>query len=367
MNRRKFLLQSGWLTAGTCLLPGFLHSCKKSEWDKDNTFQGDVIIIGAGIAGLYAAEILLKQGVRVQILEASDYWGGRMKTLPNAAPLFQQSDRRTIHGQFSVLCDLLRNQSIALTEKSDNQLYYFAGSLNTETEANQNIYFQEMLQAVDQLNTYTGSDISAQSYFEARGISSNVAATFNVLAGQVHGTSADRISALGIGRQYQSWSAGQSKYVVSGNQLQTAIERAVTNALNHIQYNTTVNSIDYSGAKISVLDQNGRTFSCDRILLTAPLDVLKSGAISFTPALNSTKLSSLSRIGIDRSYCAMFKLQAPLWPAGTTRIIGNNIAQSFEVTDDGWVYCEVSGEQANLISSIFGDPLTIIEQQFEQL
>ncbi len=366
MNRRTFLQQSGWLTTGACLLPGLFQSCKKLEWDQDNTFQGEVIIVGAGISGLYAAEMLLKQGVSVQILEASDYWGGRMRTLPNTTPLFQQADRRTVYGQFSILYDLLRHQSIEMQEKSGSQLYYFAGALNTEAEANQNIYFQEMLQAVENLNAYNGGDISAQAYFDSLGISSNVEATFNVLAGQAHGTSADRISALGIGRQYQSWSAGKTELTLSGNQLQAAIEQALPNALNRIRYNTAVSSIDYSGAKVSVQDQSGGTYSCDRILLTAPLDVLKSGTISFTPTLNSAKQTSLSRIGIDRSYCAMFKLQTALWPSGTRRIIGNNIAQSFEVSDDGWVYCEVSGEQADMISSIFGDPLTIIQQQFDQ-
>jgi len=367
MNRRTFLRQSGWLTAGTCLLSGLLQSCKKLEWDQENKFQGDVIIVGGGIAGLYAAEMLIKQGVNVQILEAANHWGGRMKALPNAPSLFQEAERRTVRGQFSVLYDLLREQGIDMREKSGGQLYYFAGALNTETEANQNVYFQEMLQAVESLNAYNGSDITAQTYFEARGISSNVEATFNVLAGQVHGTSADRISALGIGRQYQSWGAGKSEYIISGNQLHAAIERALPNALNQIRYNSVVTSIDYSGAKITVQDQSGANFSCDRILVTTPLDVLKSAAISFMPALNSNKLSSISRLGIDRGYCAMFKLQTALWPSGTRRIIGNNIAQSFEVSDDGWVYCEVPGEQADLISSIFGDPLTIIKQQFEQL
>ena len=367
MNRRTFLQQSGWLTAGTWLLPGLFHSCKKLDWDQDNTFQGEVIIVGAGISGLYAAEMLLKQGVSVQILEASDYWGGRMRTLPNASPLFQQADRRTVYGQFSILYDLLRHQSIEMPEKSGSQLYSFAGALNTEAEANQNIYFQEMLQAVENLNTYNGGDISAHAYFDALGISSNVEAAFNVLAGQVHGTSADRISAVGIGNQYQSWSAGKTEFTLSGNQLQAAIEQAFPNALNRIRYNTAVSSIDYSGAKVSIQDQSGGTYSCDRILLTAPLNVLKSGAISFTPALNSAKQTSLSRIGIDRSYCAMFKLQTAIWPSGTRKIIGNNIAQSFEVTDDGWVYTEVSGAQADMISSIFGDPLNIIQQQFNQL
>jgi monoamine oxidase len=67
------------------------------------------------------------------------------------------------------------------------------------------------------------------------------------------------------------------------------------------------------------------------------------------------------------SYCALFKLSTPLWIAGTRRIIGSDIVQSFEVNDEGWVYAEVSGAQAAQVASIFGDPLTIIQNQFNQL
>jgi len=40
----------------------------------------DVIVLGAGLAGLYAAMLLEEQGFRVTVLEASDHVGGRVRT-----------------------------------------------------------------------------------------------------------------------------------------------------------------------------------------------------------------------------------------------------------------------------------------------
>jgi monoamine oxidase len=38
-----------------------------------------VIIVGAGVAGLYAAKLLRDKGLSSVIVEASDYIGGRVK------------------------------------------------------------------------------------------------------------------------------------------------------------------------------------------------------------------------------------------------------------------------------------------------
>jgi monoamine oxidase len=367
MKRRKFLHDTGWIAAGSCLLPGLLHSCKKSNWEAEGLFQGHVIIVGAGLTGLYAAEILIKQGVSVQILEASSSWGGRLYALPSNTEARRAIERRTLHGEFNILYDLFRHNNLDLIEKSGSELYYFAGRLNNESEANQNTFFEEMLQAIEGLKNYNGADISAEAYFDSMGISTNVESVYNVLTAQERGTSADRISAAGISRQHRLWSSGNSEYSVSGAHLKTAIQGGLSNAIGVVQYNTAVTSIDYSGATITVQDATGANYSCDRLILTVPIDVLQRGIISFNPTLNSAKLNSVNRIGIDMSYCALFKLENALWPSGTRRIIGNDIVQSFEVTDDGWIYAEVSGSQAETISSIFGDPLNIIQHQFDQL
>lgn len=367
MNRRKFIRQSGWLAAGTCVLPAWLQACKKSDWNADNAFRGEVIIIGAGLAGLYAAEMLLKQGVSVKVLEATDNWGGRMRSLPLASEAAGMAQNRVIQGQFSVLYDVLQQTQTPLTPYTENNLYYFNGTLNTEAEANQNTFFQEMLQAVESLNTFNGADITVQEYFDALGISSNLAAVSNVLTAQPLGTSYERISALGIAKQREQWSAGMTKYVVSNSNLEQALEQAFAGALNTVQYATPVDAIDYTGNRIVLTDVLGVNHACDRVLITIPLHALQYGSIGLTPALNVTRLESMNRIGIDMSYCALFRLSAPLWTVGTRRIIGSDIVQSFEVNDEGWVYAEVSGAQAAQVASIFGDPLIIIQNQFNQL
>jgi phytoene dehydrogenase-like protein len=40
----------------------------------------DVLVVGAGLAGLSCARQLHEKGVRIQILEASDGIGGRVRT-----------------------------------------------------------------------------------------------------------------------------------------------------------------------------------------------------------------------------------------------------------------------------------------------
>jgi uncharacterized protein with NAD-binding domain and iron-sulfur cluster len=47
----------------------------------DTTNIHPIVIIGAGIAGLACAQNLILSGYSVSVLEASDVYGGRIKTL----------------------------------------------------------------------------------------------------------------------------------------------------------------------------------------------------------------------------------------------------------------------------------------------
>jgi len=367
MNRRHFLNRSGWFAAGLVLAPIMLQRCKSADWQASDPFNGEVLIVGAGISGLYAAEILLKQGIRVKILEASNRIGGRMRAIPNAPESVQNAEAKVISGQFSALVDLLKQQQITLNPLAKSDLYYFNGTLNTEAEAAQNTFFNEMLQAVESLKSFDGADITTQEYFDGLGLSGNISSVYNALTGQVYGSSSDRISALGLGKQYTHWSAGPDNYSITTNELEGAVQAALSNAIESVELETTVVAIDYSQNRITVTDQLGTIHSCDRLLLTVPLDVLQSGSIAFTPELNTTKLQAIDRIGIDFGYSASFKIPAPLWPLGTTRVLGNDLVPMYDVTDEGWIHAHVTGTQAQTIASIFGDPLTIIQQQFDQL
>ncbi len=71
LGTRRGFVQSAAAAAALPWLPG----CSRQ------TEQADVLVAGAGIAGLHAAWLLAEQGVRVLVLEASQRVGGRLRTL----------------------------------------------------------------------------------------------------------------------------------------------------------------------------------------------------------------------------------------------------------------------------------------------
>jgi lysine-specific histone demethylase 1B len=78
MDRRKFIQQTALLSIGGLLLPSaLLSSCRPDTLFEGPSFQGKVLIIGAGAAGLYAGYILKSKGIDFQILEAAPNYGGR--------------------------------------------------------------------------------------------------------------------------------------------------------------------------------------------------------------------------------------------------------------------------------------------------
>ena len=85
MKRRIALKQIGLGVSAGIVVPGWLTACSK-EGDPSPSIpnDADVVIIGAGAAGLYAADILQSKGIKVIILEASSRVGGRMRTLKSS-------------------------------------------------------------------------------------------------------------------------------------------------------------------------------------------------------------------------------------------------------------------------------------------
>jgi monoamine oxidase len=66
----------------------------------------------------------------------------------------------------------------------------------------------------------------------------------------------------------------------------------------NIQYSQVVNYIDYSGTGVSVRTKSGKVYEGDKVIVTVPLALLQSGAITFNPVLSSSKTSAINRIGV---------------------------------------------------------------------
>ncbi len=108
MTRKEFIKMCGLLGIGLPLQSTF-SSCKKDSTSSD---PGKVLIIGAGAAGLSAAYLLNQRGIEFQILEASDVYGGRMRTNTDFANFPIPLGAEWLHVERGVFDEIVNDSSV---------------------------------------------------------------------------------------------------------------------------------------------------------------------------------------------------------------------------------------------------------------
>src|SRR5579859_3272175 len=102
---------------------------KGEDWRMD-----DVIIIGAGVAGLAAAEALECQGVHATILEARDRIGGRINTVDSrVGNLPVELGAEFIHGAKNDLWEVIRAAGLQTEELPDRHWQLSEGGLQEDS------------------------------------------------------------------------------------------------------------------------------------------------------------------------------------------------------------------------------------------
>src|SRR5438105_3972520 len=90
----------------------------------------DVLIIGAGLAGLTAARHLVDEGYRVIVLEARSRAGGRVHTLVEPDwPTPIESGAEFIHGSVAILDDAIERSGAKIHDIEDSHWVSLNGQL----------------------------------------------------------------------------------------------------------------------------------------------------------------------------------------------------------------------------------------------
>src|SRR6185369_12806052 len=95
----------------------------------------DVVIIGAGVAGLAAAGTLARAGKRVRCLEAKSRIGGRILTVHDAlSPVPIELGAEFVHGRSPEIWDAIASAGLAAYEHTGHALHIHRGRILKDEE-----------------------------------------------------------------------------------------------------------------------------------------------------------------------------------------------------------------------------------------
>ena len=349
MNRRKFLKQTTLLSIGGLLLPSaLLSSCRPDGLFEGPSFQGKVIIIGAGAAGLYAGYILKSKGIDFQILEASPSYGGRLGKLTGFANFPIDIGAQWMHGKNSIVSDLAKKSDTQITLDDGEEKYWFNNELVSSLPRDINEIFEE---------EESVPDVSFADFAVQKGYGDEYKNIVEAIAGD-SGADASNISAYWKIIEEENWNSGDDDFKFEETFFDLIEKQIAIHVQEQIQLNTAVKQIDYSGPIIQVTDSNNNVYTADKVIVTVPINILKSGDIEFIPALPTEKTTAFSKIGMDAGMKVFLKFSSKFFDEN---ILGGAICAAYaddsigKTQDDNILLAFIMGQQAEYLTSLGSD------------
>lgn len=252
MNRGEFLRLAGILGLGSTLAPSLLTSCAEDIHfpDFEVNFNGKVLIVGAGSAGLIAGHILNQYGIDFEILEASSRFGGRVMKQAGFADFPIDMGAEWIHTDPSIFATLLNDPESTAT--------------------------------IDLINFAPKTfQLWKKGKLRDRNFISNFYAEFKF--------------------KNSTWHDFFDQFIVPD------IE-------DRIKYQAPVVSIDYQTDKVEVKEENETLHEADKVIVTVPLTQLKNSSIAFNPALSDFKTEALSKVEMPDGIKQFFEFSDRFYP-----------------------------------------------------
>lgn len=278
LDRRRWLMGSGALAAS---LAGGPIPARAAE--------PDVVVIGAGAAGIAAARQLQAAGRSVIVLEARGRLGGRTFTDASLGPSYDAGAMFIHWAERNPWTEIARELGVQTPNESWGsgfQLFQSGKPMPAGDRARRRGAFGEIDRRLDNADL-DDRDLSVAEVLSDLGPDlAPVAASGMLLS---IGEESARISA----RDYQRLWAGEDYVVPSGyGNLVTRYAEGLD-----IRLNQPVTAIDWSGPRVAVTTAAG-TLEARACIVTVPVGVLKAGAIRFTPQLPARTRDALAGIGM---------------------------------------------------------------------
>lgn len=273
--------------------------------------QLDVIVIGAGVAGARAARLLDEAGHRVIVVEAQAVVGGRTKTVrPEGWNVPVELGASWVHDtDASDLPEQLEALDVSTVPFAYDDVVLDPDGERTTGED----YDDGASDAVDDALAWAeeqDEDVSVADALEQSGAGDDVDPVVldHLLRTEVsteYGADADELSAW--------WgaegTAGDDLLVTGG--YGTIAEDDLADI--DVRYGWRAESVAIEDDGIAVFSTDRAVFRADRVVVTLPLGVLKSGAVAFEPPLPAAKQEAIDGLGVALLDKVWIRWDEPWW------------------------------------------------------
>lgn len=278
--------------------------------------QADILIIGAGAAGLMAGMQLSRKGKKVLFLEARDKTGGRINTITNAGFTHHtELGAEFVHGQLPVTLALLKEAKIKPLDAAGDMWRYADGKFNKSEQflLHYDVIIKKMnaLTADITLDEFLNTYLSAKKYTETCTMLRNFAAGYDT---------ADpyRFSVFAMRKELQS-EDDDHQYRVQGGYgaMVSYLESEILENGGAIQLSTPVKELQWEPGMVKAIVADGREFTAQKVIIALPLGVLQAdkaelGAITFVPPIAEAELA-LQQMGMGSVIKLLLQFDEVFW------------------------------------------------------
>ena len=313
----------------------------------DETPVYDVIVVGAGMAGLYAARQLLAAGHRVLVLEAGERHGGRIRSQTLGATRVEMGAEEHYLARDNPIYDAIVDAygTGVYTEAYPGDSLYSMDGGETCWEASGRCGLDSDIRNfwkyADSYGsrkkhkdfTLTMADVIRERY----GVEPGHRA-FHLydsgFAGSIYGASVHRIGAASLARQDWLWTLSEEVrgLTPAGLGYSDALDHVWWgDVLPHVELNRPVTRIDYSRDLVEVLDAQERQYRARKVIVTVSVGVLQSETIRFVPDLPDATMEAYQNIGMGRGMKVALRFRESFWDSKMSYFITEGLSSS------GWV------------------------------
>ena len=244
-----------------------------------NPLKWDVIVIGAGIAGLAAARTLAEAGQRVVVLEASDRVGGRIRTVRDGDAVIELG-AEFIHGKPPELWDLIAEAALETYERTGEFLHRTKAGLNPISD------WDDDDDPLEKLENFAGPDCSFADYLDRLGFRDEKRRQQIAYVEGFNAADASEASAIALGIQQKAEDAidGERSWRIRDGyaRLPEFLHVRLIATGGSIFFEAHVTAIAWQPGSVKVTTPRG-IYAAPRAVIAIPLGVLQSSAVAFDP------------------------------------------------------------------------------------